>query len=949
MRTSAFPEPLPSDLRSLPDLIDILTGANLEGVSLGRRRMVIEAAARMSRLRLVGWNNRREATVPEGFIGSIIALGAPFAFIAAGDGQELEISVGSSGANSVYAVARLRAQIGGPEPQPSRVAIPLLNDWPTWALTGIPAPMPPEEVGSSLDLIADALRGIPFIYLVLATPEPVRTVERDLVAVNKASQDIDRVLMQTGHQTGTQRLARQAIRLLEDHARRFEEGRRSGMWRVSVLLGTPSDHAGAHGMAAFAGRHRGGAGHFPIPLRIHPVSRAADDDGLSVHVNRLLSGELSRLCPLPARDRLGFRVVQDAVFDVDHPEAAGESIRLGSILDGQHVTDRAFTLNPNRLVRHAVVVGTTGFGKTTTIKNLLRGIHDRGVPFLVIEPAKHEYRDLAVEMPELLVFPVGAPPAPGEIPFQFNPFWFPDGFPLHTHIDHLKSTFVASFGLWPPMPFILETALYRVYSRRGWNLGTGRHGQGRHALVFPTLSDLLLEIDPVIEEAGYPEEIVRNLKGALRTRLSNLCIGPKGTCLNTRLNLPDEVLLGTPAVVEIGHLGNDEEKALVMGLLVTRLYESRQASARGDSERLRHLLVIEEAHRLLRKRPERSLEEGNMQGKAVETFVNMLAEIRAYGQGILVAEQLPGKLAPEVVKNACFKFVHRLGPKDERDFVGDMMALTDEQKSALSNFTRGEVAIHGEDVDGSVRVRIDRAPGTKPSTDDPVSRANRRLSPDLAKRLRQAVERGRWSDVLGLAEVRRRAHGVLLAGISGIDTVSCEHALREQCSLGLRNILDPAEDGTVAFVAEAAFCDALSDLALFAHWTEERLDRMLEVRTQGPERLWPLLRRELERSRGGSPVCSSCPVPCRYGFAAHRIATDARCRADCEELLLDERAPFLDRATEWTRTWVEVVFGIRCAALPIDLEACILGELVSVLGIRNEHIGDRLRGEGNHE
>lgn len=197
----------------------------------------------------------------------------------------------------------------------------------------------------------------------------------------------------------------------------------------------------------------------------------------------------------------------------------------------------------------------------------------------------------------------------------------------------------------------------------------------------PTLRDLYWKVDEVVMRKGYYQEQQMNIQAALKARLSSLLVGAKGTMLDTPRSLPAKDLFERPVVVELENLGDDDEKAFLMGLLVSRLYEWRKATFENNpTSSLRHVLVVEEAHRLLANIPDTSANQelGNPRGKAVSAFVDMLSEVRAYGEGVMVVDQLPSRVSPNIVKGTGAKIVHRLLATDDRENVGGTMGLTDE-------------------------------------------------------------------------------------------------------------------------------------------------------------------------------------------------------------------------------------------------------------------------------
>ncbi len=360
----------------------------------------------------------------------------------------------------------------------------------------------------------------------------------------------------------------------------------------------------------------------------------------------------------------------------------------------------------NTLTRHTMVVGTTGSGKTNTVFHLLRQLASCGIPFLVIEPAKTEYRALLEsELGSYLrVFTLGKETLS---PFRLNPFEILPGISVQTHIDHLKSVFNASFAMPAPMPYVLEQCIHEVYEDKGWDLITSENRRGFHPLAHPTLSDLYFKIDDVIERLGYEAKITMNIKAALKTRTNSLRIGGKGLMLDTHVSLPITTLLHAPTILELDSVGDDDEKAFLMGLVLMSIYEYYRATGHSENQSLKHITVIEEAHRLLKRTPPiADLETANMAGKAVESFSNILAEIRAYGEGMVVAEQIPSKLTLDIIKNTNLKIVHRTIAEDDRRLMGGAMNLELEQLRWLGSCSVGEAAVFGDGDDGSIQLKI---------------------------------------------------------------------------------------------------------------------------------------------------------------------------------------------------------------------------------------------------
>jgi hypothetical protein len=368
-------------------------------------------------------------------------------------------------------------------------------------------------------------------------------------------------------------------------------------------------------------------------------------------------------------------------------------------------------VDPDHLTRHAFVTGVTGAGKTNTIFHLLKSVSEYGIPFLVIEPAKSEYRELIrdpVIGSELSVFTLGNEQIS---PLRMNPFEVLGGTTVGVHLDLLRSVFSASFGMWTPLPQILEICLHEIYQDRGWDITANTNSRlspdTDPARAYPTLSELVAKVDMVTEQLGYAGEVTSNVRAVLRTRINSLRTGGKGRMLDVQFSLPMDALLGKPTVVELEGIGDDNDKAFIMGLLLIRLVEYLRGQ--GQYNGLRYLLVIEEAHRLLANTggPKRE-EEADPRGKAVETFANLLAEIRAYGQGVLIADQVPAKLAPDVIKNTNLKIAHRIVAHDDRAILAGAMVMNERQSRTLATLQgrKGEAVVFSEGDDSPIALKV---------------------------------------------------------------------------------------------------------------------------------------------------------------------------------------------------------------------------------------------------
>ncbi len=405
-------------------------------------------------------------------------------------------------------------------------------------------------------------------------------------------------------------------------------------------------------------------------------------------------------------DEYDYGTIKDISDTVDEKSL---SHSLG-LLHKNYQTKLSVEVSFNDLIKHTLVTGVTGSGKTTSIKSLLYSAYDNKIPFLVLEPAKTEYKTLAVDGLRRYILGIES-----ENSFRINPFEFPHsqhndrGIHLQTHLDLLKSIFIAAFPMYGPMPYVLETAFYYIYQWYGWDFKSGqniywdKHKETNR--LFPTLDDLYSAIDLIVKKQGYSKDLQNDLTAALKVRIGSLKSGAKGSVLNTNRSTPMSQLISLPTLIELERIGDSQEKVFIMGLLLVCLYEYYIAKGIEEKGILKHLLVIEEAHRLLENVQQSANSEiADMKGKAIETFNNILSEIRVYGEGIIIADQIPTKLSPDVIKNTNLKIVHRLFALDDRNAMGDAIGLDHKQKKGLIHLKTGEAIVYHADLQSPVKL-----------------------------------------------------------------------------------------------------------------------------------------------------------------------------------------------------------------------------------------------------
>lgn len=408
----------------------------------------------------------------------------------------------------------------------------------------------------------------------------------------------------------------------------------------------------------------------------------------------LPSCRLNRLASCPEHSFPGFSLVTPHSYETNPPTVDGKCVQIGSLVWNECKTGTTVSIPLKELNRHAFICGMTGSGKSNTVCSLLTRL-DPEIPFLVIEPVKGEYRSLQDAIPgrtvEVCTMDTG-----GDELLAFNPFWFPKNGKLQYHIDSLKSIISAAFDLYAAMPNILEQCLTAAYIKKGWKLAISKNafeGKLPDELLYPTFSNLCQEVEHYLDSSDFADELRSNYKGALLTRLQSFTGGVKGLLLNCSSppRFQEWAKERTSCILELDALADDSDKAIVMGALLSQYFQCVKCSDAGTAPGLKHMIVIEEAHHLFRDSAVGSSSEGGpgSRQQLVETLNNLLAEIRAYGEGVLIVDQSPTGVSSQVIKNTAVKIVHRTDYGDDLEVLRQALLLDQEDEDGPASLEAG--------------------------------------------------------------------------------------------------------------------------------------------------------------------------------------------------------------------------------------------------------------------
>ena len=335
----------------------------------------------------------------------------------------------------------------------------------------------------------------------------------------------------------------------------------------------------------------------------------------------------------------------------------------------------------NDLAKHMLVVGTPGSGKTTFSVGLLDRLwKDHKIPFLVIEPAKNEYRALVQSIPELQVF------TPGKnfiSPFVYNPFVPPKNVKLEGYKSTLKTAFAAGVSMVSPLDKIFEDAINNCYSDFRWlDTYTINDGKGK---VF-NIDDFVKCFQETFEKIGYTGDAM-NIGRAGLVRLKGL-----QNLFDNYFSIPIEDLLSKPTIIELAAIENSDQKALIIALVLLSILSYVNANYVGEGG-LKNVILVEEAHVLLDSSSSAGEGEADPSAIAKGLVKRMLAEIRSYGVGLIIADQSPRKVSTDVVALTDMKVIFRLVENEDKQIIGNSSNMSEVQVQRLAKLKPGEACL----------------------------------------------------------------------------------------------------------------------------------------------------------------------------------------------------------------------------------------------------------------
>ena len=447
---------------------------------------------------------------------------------------------------------------------------------------------------------------------------------------------------------------------------------------------------------------------------LHPLFFYGNNGEYSVMTNAattITGKELGIHMELPRATVSGLPVIEHAefgkevttyhLFSNDALSRPEDRMTLGRVFDLGQITNKIVELDNKSLNMHTFITGSTGSGKSNTVYQMLSELHQDRIPFLVVEPAKGEYKDVFGNWPDVNVYSTN--PRVAEL-ININPFRFPKSIHVLEHVDGLVEIFSVCWPMYDAMPAFFKDAILRSYEEVGWDLGSSTFDGPDPE--YPDFEILVDQLNRLIESSDYASDIKSNYRGALITRVRSLTVG-LNKFIFTADQTPYKKLFDENCILDISRVKSTETKALIMGLMVYILNEYRVDRKTENNNGLKHITVLEEAHNLLKNTAGGG--ESALIGKSVEMLTQTIAEIRTYGEGFIIVDQSPSSVDIAAIKNTNTKVVLRTPEANDRDAVGRSIGLTADQVNEIAKLPNGVAVVYQNDWAAPVLTLIDKA------------------------------------------------------------------------------------------------------------------------------------------------------------------------------------------------------------------------------------------------
>lgn len=384
--------------------------------------------------------------------------------------------------------------------------------------------------------------------------------------------------------------------------------------------------------------------------------------------------------------------LRDTVL-MEPPEKMSGDIRLGEVVYGKKSLF-PLLMGTEQLLTHMAVFGSSGYGKTNISYCMIKQLSDAGIPVIVFDFSKRNYKDLlSTDLKDNIdIYTVGKDIAP----FRFNPLIPPKGIDTVQWMKEFASIFDHAYWLLGGGTHVITKALDNIYTEK----------------KKPRLQDLSNYLDEFA--ADTPRE--RNWLSTAKRPLESLCLKGIGEIFNCEDGIkPSEFFVpGRVTILELDALSTND-KTFFIEILLQWIRDWLLVS--NVKEELKGVVILEEAHHVLNREKSKKM--------GTETVIDMVfREVRELGLGIVYIDQHPSLVSYPALGNTSTHIYMNLGLdtkySSDIDDAANMLGLSEDESSHLRQLPVGSgfVLMRRSDFTKPFTVKFDQFEMKKGSVDD---------------------------------------------------------------------------------------------------------------------------------------------------------------------------------------------------------------------------------------
>ncbi|MEM5793586.1 MAG: DUF87 domain-containing protein [Candidatus Aenigmatarchaeota archaeon] len=309
------------------------------------------------------------------------------------------------------------------------------------------------------------------------------------------------------------------------------------------------------------------------------------------------------------------------------------TINIGEILYGKEAI-YPFMLKKSDLLTHIGIFGSSGSGKTNLARMLVKQLNSSGVPVLIFDFSKRNYRSLLND-PQLKekieIYTLGR----NVSPFRFNPLKPPAGVTVSQWVKEFAEVFDHAYWLLGGGKHIILKALDNLYQ----------------LIPSPKIKDLKEYMEGQFETLKSPRE--KNWFATAQRPLESLTFREVGEMFDVDQGItPDKFFENDKiTILEMDSLSTGD-KTFLIEIILQWLRDWLIVS--NKREELMGVIIIEEAHNILNR--EKNLRSG------MESVIDLIfREVRELGLGLIYLDQHPSLISYPALGNTSIHIYMNLG------------------------------------------------------------------------------------------------------------------------------------------------------------------------------------------------------------------------------------------------------------------------------------------------